>query len=499
MLFNSIDFIIFFPAVLIIYYVLPKRMRQYWLLLSSYYFYMCWNVKYAILILASTVITYISGLVIEKVKGNEVLSAKKREIIGRLALVLCLVSNLSILIFFKYTNFLLNLIADAGTLFRLDISIPVFDIILPVGISFYTFQALGYTIDVSRDTISAEKNFFKYALFVSFFPQLVAGPIERSKKLLTQLDTPKNFDFSRLREGIYTMLWGYFLKIVIADRIAIFVDTVYGDFVTFSGYYLIVATVLFGIQIYCDFYGYSTIAVGASHILGIELMENFHSPYLSASVSEFWRNWHISLTSWFRDYLYIPLGGNKKGKVRKYINILLVFLVSGLWHGANLTFVVWGGINGFYQIAGEILAPIRKKVIDVLRLTQDAISVRALRVVTTFVLVDFSWIFFRADTLYDAARIVHRIMVADNIWILVNGSLNACGLDNGNLIVLCLSIGILFFADICKKRGINIRAILLEQPYICRCFCLVLCILTILVLGKWGPAFDKNAFIYFQF
>lgn len=499
MLFNSIDFMIFFPIVLIIYYVLPKRMRQYWLLLSSYYFYMCWNVKYALLILASTIITYISGLIIEKVKRNQTFSEYNKKRIGYVTLIICLVSNLGILVFFKYSNFLLHLISMAGNLFHMNVSIPVFDIILPVGISFYTFQALGYTIDVSRDTISAEKNFFKYALFVSFFPQLVAGPIERSKKLLTQLDTPKEFEFARFREGIYTMVWGYFLKVVIADRIAIFVDTIYGDFVTYSGYYLIVATILFGIQIYCDFYGYSTIAVGAAHILGIELMENFRSPYLSVSVAEFWRNWHISLTSWFRDYLYIPLGGNKRGKIRKYVNIMIVFLVSGLWHGANLTYVVWGGINGFYQIVGEVLAPVRKRVSGVLRLTQDAISVKILKVVITFALVDFSWIFFRANTLYDAARIVHRILVADNIWILVNGSLNACGLDNGNLIILCLSLGVLFFADLCKRKGIRIRTILLNQPYLCRCFCLVLSILVILVFGKWGPAFDKNAFIYFQF
>lgn len=219
---------------------------------------------------------------------------------------------------------------------------PVFDIILPVGISFYTFQALSYTMDVYRNEIYAEKNFFRYALFVSFFPQLVAGPIERSKNLLKQLGMPKKFNFEKVKEGILLMLWGYFLKMILADRIAIFVDSVYGDYQTFSGYYIAVATILFAIQIYCDFSGYSIIAMGAAKILDIDLMENFDAPYYSSSVAEFWRKWHISLTSWFKDYLYIPLGGSRKGKFRKNFNKMIVFLVSGLWHGANLSFVVWG-------------------------------------------------------------------------------------------------------------------------------------------------------------
>lgn len=241
--------------------------------------------------------------------------------------------------------------------------LPSVDILLPVGISFYTFQALGYTIDVYRGDTCAEKNFFQYALFVSFFPQLVAGPIERSSHLLQQLATPHKFNSEEAKSGLLLMLWGFFLKIVLADRIAIFVDWVYGDYHTFGGWYLIVATALFAIQIYCDFAGYSIIAMGAAQILGIRLMENFQSPYLAVSVADFWRRWHISLTSWFRDYLYIPLGGSRCSKWRKYMNKMIVFLVSGLWHGAKISFVVWGGLNGLYQIIGEILQPLRDKLV----------------------------------------------------------------------------------------------------------------------------------------
>ena len=340
--FNSIQFLIFLPIVLIIYFILPTKVRHYWLLVSSYYFYMCWNAKYAVLIFASTLITYLSGLALERIKKCKY-EENKIQIRKKIIVAISFMSNLSILFYFKYFNFLIESICKIFKIAHINLSISAFDILLPVGISFYTFQALSYTMDVYRDEIYAEKDFFRYALFVSFFPQLVAGPIERSKNLLTQLAELKKFDFDNAREGLLLMLWGFFLKIVIADRISIFVDTVYTEQNTYGGFYLLVATVLFAFQIYCDFYGYSSIAMGTAKMLGISLMENFNAPYLSGSVSEFWRKWHISLTSWFKDYLYIPLGGSRKGKLRKYLNKLIVFLVSGLWHGAQWSFVAWGG------------------------------------------------------------------------------------------------------------------------------------------------------------
>ena len=428
MLFNSIDFLIFLPIVLVIYYIIPMKYKHIWLLISSYYFYMCWNAKYVLLIFVSTVITYLSGILIDKVEKtwpdvNDIGKYKK------LILALSFVSNLGILFYFKYINFTLDIVTRVLSKMNISMNVPVFDVILPVGISFYTFQALSYSVDVYRGEVAPEHDFFRYALFVSFFPQLVAGPIERSKNLLTQLREPRKFDFGYAFDGILLMLWGLFLKIVLADRIAIFVDTVYGDSEHYQGIYLIVATVLFAVQIYCDFSGYSSIAMGTAKLLGIELMDNFNAPYLSTSVADFWRRWHISLTSWFKDYLYIPLGGSRRGTFRKYINKMIVFILSGLWHGAQLTFVVWGAINGLYQVIGEVLMPIRKKVSDIIGINRNSEGVYALSVLATFALVDFTWIFFRADSLGRAIYIIKSILNTENIWTLFDGSLYNCGLD----------------------------------------------------------------------
>lgn len=498
MLFNSIEFLIFFPIVVVFYFFLPEKIKQFWLLAASYFFYMCWNAKYALLIFFSTVVTYGSGLLLEKIKSLSSEDARRIKY-KKLTVAFSFILNLAVLFYFKYMNFSVSVIAAAFRMIHIELNVPDFDIILPVGISFYTFQALSYTMDVYRDEIYAEKNFFRYALFVSFFPQLVAGPIERSKNLLKQLDKPKKFDFEMAREGFLLMLWGFFLKIVLADRIAIFVDTVYGNHETYAGGYLIVATVLFAIQIYCDFYGYSVIAMGAAKILGIHLMENFRAPYLSTSVAEFWRRWHISLTSWFRDYLYIPLGGSRKGKWRKYINTLVVFLVSGLWHGANASFVVWGGLNGLYQIIGEIGKPVRDRIVSVLQLDRDSLGHRLLRIFGTFVLVDISWIFFRAAGFMDALRIIRQMIEVKNPWIFFDGSLYLCGLDGANFRLMLICLCILLFADYCKVKGIQIRQVIIKQDYWFRWIFIASAVWGILTFGVWGASYDAANFIYFQF
>lgn len=498
MLFNSIDFLIFFPIVLIIYFAIPDKLKTYWLLAASYYFYMCWNVKYVLLLLTSTVITFVSGLVMERIKGKE-LDDRKKELYKKWVVALSFLSNLGILFYFKYINFAVETLTEIMAGFNVDLHIPAVDVLLPVGISFYTFQALSYTMDVYRDEIYAEKNFFRYALFVSFFPQLVAGPIERSKNLLKQLAVPKKFSYERAREGLLIMLWGYFLKLVLADRIALFVDTVYGSYAAFPGFYLIVATILFAVQIYCDFAGYSTIAMGSAKILGIDLMENFDAPYLSVSVAEFWRKWHISLTSWFKDYLYIPLGGSRKGKYRKYFNKLIVFLVSGLWHGASISFVVWGGINGLYQIIGEMLQPLRDSFVGQFKLNRDSLGHRLFSMIITFILVDFAWIFFRAATFEDAVEIIKSISSVYNPWILFDGSLYNCGLDQKNFSLMLIAILLLLFADYCKRKKTVIRQVILRQDCWFRILFTACSILLILLFGKWGPLFDQANFIYFQF
>ena len=498
MLFNSLDFLIFFPVVVLVYFIIPNRWKQIWLLITSYYFYMCWNVKYVILIFASTLITYLSGLFIEEIKHLECDNHRKNWLKKSIVAVSFL-SNLGILFYFKYINFAIDILVKSFAKIHVQLQIPAVDIILPVGISFYTFQALSYTMDVYRDDIYAEKDFCRYALFVSFFPQLVAGPIERSKNLLKQLSTPRELNVERFREGFLLMLWGYFLKLVLADRIALFVDTVYGDCNTYSGMYLVVATILFAVQIYCDFSGYSIIAMGVAKILGIQLMENFDAPYLAISVADFWRRWHISLTSWFKDYLYIPLGGNRRGKVRKFINIMIVFLVSGLWHGANFSFVVWGGLNGLYQIVGELLKPIRERIGKWLKFNKDSLGYRLACILGTFVLIDFSWIFFRADGFTHAINVIKSIINVQNPVVLFDDSLYQCGIDEKNFHLMLISIGILLFADICKLRKIVIRDVILKQDYWFRLLFIVFSVAFILVFGMWGPSYNQANFIYFQF
>lgn len=498
MLFNSSEFIIFFPIVVTVYFIFPKKFRYVWLLVASYYFYMCWNAKYAILILCSTIITYGSGLLLEWCK-HKAWTERKKSKAQKAFVAISFILNLGILIYFKYTNFLLDTLSVLCESVHIHLIIPTYDILLPVGISFYTFQALSYTVDVYRDDIYAEKNFLRYALFVSFFPQLVAGPIERSKNLLRQLSVPTKLSFDNVREGMLLMIWGYFLKLVIADRVAIYVDTVYDNYHAYSGMYLLVAAFLFSFQIYCDFYGYSVIAMGAARILGYQLMDNFNAPFLSGNVSELWTRWHISLSSWFRDYLYIPLGGNRKGTVRKNINKMIVFLVSGLWHGANWTYVVWGCLNGLFQIIGELLMPVRNVLVQLFHIDRNRFSHRFFKISFTFCLFTFSFIFFRANSISQALEIIQGILTIHNPTILLNGNLYQCGLDYKNFVIVLISIFLLFLSDLGKYRGIKVRTLIAKQSIFFQCFVIALSIVLILLFGIWGSGYNESNFIYFQF
>lgn len=497
MLFNSYDFLVFFPIVVLVYFIIPKKIRYIWLLIASYYFYMGWNAKYALLLLISTFVTYLSGLfmALAEKEGTERVVVKKKKVI----VAFCFIINLAILFFFKYFDFaVININRILGVL-NIEMLTPQFDVLLPVGISFYIFQALSYTMDVYRGEIYAEKNFLRYALFVSFFPQLVAGPIERSKNLLKQLGTTHNFNYKRMCEGLVTMTWGFFLKLVIADRIAIFVDEVYRMDVRYDGKYLLIASLLFAVQIYCDFAGYSTIAVGAAKIMGYELMENFDCPYFAETVAEFWRRWHISLSSWFRDYLYIPLGGNRKGIFRKYMNTMIVFLVSGLWHGSSWSYVIWGGLNGFYQVVGGLLMPLKKKFAARFPAVEKSFGMKMLRTLVTFVLIDFTWIFFRASSLRQAADIFVRIFDMNNPELLANGTLYDFGLNKQNFIVLGAAIVVLLIADIAKYKQIKMREVILNLNIVLRWGFLLAAVMSILLFGIWGSGYEETNFIYFQF
>jgi len=490
MSFNSLSFMCFFPIVVLIYFLIPQRVKYIWLLVASYYFYMSWNAKYAVLIAISTVITYASGILIDSTDDYK---------IKKLWVALSFISNLGILAYFKYFDFFLSNINMILSRVGIQIIEKPFDIILPVGISFYTFQALSYTMDVYRQELKPEKNILKYALFVSFFPQLVAGPIERSKNLVTQISKEHHFDFDRVKDGLLLMLWGFFMKVVIADRLAIFVDEVFNGFPNYPGTYIILAAIFFGLEIYCDFGSYSNIAIGAAKVMGFDLMQNFRQPYLAVSVSDFWKRWHISLTSWFRDYLYIPLGGNRKGKVRKYINTIIVFGVSGLWHGASWNFVAWGLLNGIFQIAGELTAGIRDKINSVLGCNRLAFSHRLLKIIVTFCLVDFAWIFFRAESFMSAFKLIGSALTTYNPWILFDGSLYKLGMDEKDFRVMIIAIIVLFAVDIFNEKKIIIREFVEKQELWFRWVFYIVAIMTVLIFGIYGPNYSASDFIYFQF
>lgn len=490
MLFNSYNFLIFFPIVVGITFLIPKKWQYIWLLIASYYFYMNWDARYALLLFFSTAITYLSGLAISYVRAHDNNIVKKKWIVA-----ISFIVNLSILFFFKYFNFTMEIINSLFNHFHMELVLPRVNVLLPVGISFYIFQALSYTVDIYRGDIEAEHNFLRYALFVSFFPQLVAGPIERSKNLLKQINETHSFQFENMRNGLLLMLWGYFLKIVIADRAAILVDTVYGDIQQYSGIYVMIATVLFAIQIYCDFAGYSTIAIGAAEIMGFHLMENFNCPYFATSIKDFWHRWHISLSTWFRDYLYIPLGGNKKGKKRKYINTLIVFSVSGLWHGAAMTYVIWGFLHGIYQVIGDVVRPAFNRISDYL----NKYLVKIISIVVTFILVDFAWIFFRANNVEDAMHVILSMCHFSNLNWTKDGTLFELGLNSANIKVLLVSIFILFIADIAKYNGIVVRKLITKLILPARWICYLVAVFYILIFGIWGASYDASSFIYFQF
>ena len=499
MLFNSVNFLIFFPLVCLGYYLIPGRVRwrNLFLLAASYYFYMCWNPRYALLMLASTVITYMSGILIG---WAETLEAERRRTFWKKAFVAAsFFLNLSILFFFKYFNWaVLSINKILSTVHMTPLAIR-FDIILPVGISFYTFQALSYTMDVYRGEIYPEKNFPEYALFVSFFPQLVAGPNERSGNLLRQLQTEHRFDFANVHQGLVQMLFGFFQKVVIADNVSVFVKTVYGNYMNKGSVELIVASVLFAVQIYCDFGGYSNIAIGAARVMGIRLMENFNTPYLSDSIADFWRRWHISLNTWFRDYVYIPLGGNRKGRLRKYINLMIVFLTSGLWHGAAWHFVAWGGINGLYQIAGDLLKPLRDSFCRVFRVDRQSFSHRFGKILITFFLVDVSWVFFGANSIRDALMILWRMGTRWNPWVLFDGGLFQQGLSAGQMYMLLAAILVLVLTDVLKYLQIDWMKGLCRQGIWFQYLVCAVFLGWILLCGSYGPGYDAAQFIYFQF
>ncbi len=441
-----------------------------------------------ILILVSTCVDYFACVLMEKQSEQ-----KKR----RKFLFISLFINLGLLFVFKYFNFFNASLGAVFGQFGTAYHIPNFNLLLPIGISFYTFQTLSYTIDVYHGKIKAEHHFGIFALYVSFFPQLVAGPIERAGRLLPQFKKKQVFDYDRLTSGLRLMAWGMFKKIVIADRIAIAVENVYANPSGFEGPALILATVLFAFQIFCDFSGYSDIAIGAARVMGFELMQNFKRPYFSKSISEFWHRWHISLSTWFKDYLYIPLGGNRVSVPRWYLNLLITFVVSGLWHGANWTFFLWGLLHGVYLVAGYILKPVKQSLLTLTRLDKAPFLHKLFQVIMTFSLVCFAWIFFRANNVNDAFYIVsHLFKTSGSIFSFqyIKQTLVSMG-----MIVLDMQIaaGAIILMEVVHlvQRKHSVAGILQKFPLPLRWAAYYVFVIGILIFGKMGV----SEFIYFQF
>lgn len=487
MLFNSLTFLIFLVCILSLYYILPYKYKWYLLLIGSCIFYMAWRIEFIFLILFSSFFNYYIGLLIEKYEDK-----------SKTILTTGLIINFVILFIFKYSIFINHSFMSIYNYFNISYPIKDFDIVLPMGISFYTFQATSYTIDIYRKRYKAEKNILKVTLYIMFFPQLVAGPIERADNLLNQLFLNHKFNIYNISMGIKIMLIGYFKKIVIADRIAILVNTVYNSPYDYNGISFIIATIFFAIQLYCDFSGYSDIAIGCAKLFNINLMENFKSPYFSKSIKEFWTRWHISLSTWFKDYLYISLGGNRKGIIRTYFNLMITFLVSGIWHGANWTFILWGGLNGFYQIIGDLKNRFLKSINFNIKNKYINSFFNIFRILITFSLICFSLIFFRANTVKDAFYIINNlfsdIQNVNNIQYLYNIS-TQLGLNIFEILMATACIIILFIIEIFEYKQ-RIYITLNKLPFIIRFIFYYIITIIILSMGVFNNA---GQFIYFQF
>lgn len=491
MLFNSIEFIFFFPIVTLLYFILPYKTRWFWLLAASCYFYMAFVPVYILILFGTIVIDYFAGILIEKSDG-------KRK---KYWLIISLVSNIAILVVFKYYNFFIDNVNYLLSLGGTSSALNYLGILLPIGLSFHTFQAMSYTIEVFRGNQKAEKHFGIYALYVMFYPQLVAGPIERPQNVIHQFKQNYDFDYKVAVSGFKLIAWGFIKKVVIADRLAQMVNFVYDQPENFNGISLIVATVFFSFQIFCDFSGYSDIAIGTARVMGINLMTNFNKPYQSQSISEFWSRWHISLSTWFKDYVYIPLGGNKVKVSRWYFNLAIVFLISGFWHGASWNFVIWGAIHAFYLIFAIVTNDLRKKFFDKIFIKSSTLKT-GMTVFTTFVLVAFAWIFFRAKTFNDAIYISTHLFSgwSKDIKLIIENK-NFSRMD---VLYLGQMKFEFFFAIFCivgmsfihrLQNRFSISELISKRPTWQRYLIYQAVILVVLLYG----VYEKEQFIYFQF
>ena len=482
MVFNSLYFLLCFPLIVLFYYLMPGKGKNGFLFVSSLIFYGCFHVKYVFLLLAVIFMGYYSGILLEKSTGKK----KKSILLMNVAAIVLL------LLFYKYLDFLFRIGEGMVSVAGKQWQTPMLSILVPVGISFYTLLTLGYLMDIYGGKIGAERDFISYGAFVSFFPLLLSGPIERTDNLLKQIKEEKHFSRELIGKGCYRMLWGYFQKVVIADRIAVLVTAVYDNHENYTGIYVLAATLLYAFQIYCDFAGYSNLAIGASEILGFRLRENFRMPYLAADISDFWKRWHVSLSSWLRDYVYIFLGGNRRGRLIKYRNLLLTFLVSGLWHGANFTFVIWGLIHGIALIVFDAAGSRLKE--------EKGCWNRVIKTSLTFLLVDFAWLFFRAESVGTAFALLKKLFFNLQPLSILNRQMAiSMGMEIADLAVLAIGLAVLAAAEAAAWHKVDWLRRISNLPLVLRWSFLYASIFIILIFGYYGPGFDMGQFIYAQF
>lgn len=470
MVFNSFNFWLLFPIIFVIYWAIPKqyiKARNFFLLIVSYLLYMNWKPAFAIVLFGVTLVTYYGGLLFDN---------KNRTNRKQLVLLFTLLGALPLLVF-KYYNFLNESIASLLELIGLKFMLPGLNWAIPVGISFFTFQALGYMLDVYHCRTKAEKNFIDYMLFVSFFPQVTSGPISKADELLPQIKTPHVFSYQQGKEGLRLLLWGMFFKMVVADRLGMYVDTVYGNYEHISGLNLLLGSIFYTFQIYGDFAGYSYMAIGIAKLLGFDLINNFNRPYFASTITEFWRRWHISLTRWLTQQVYIPLGGSRCSKIRCYLNILVTFLVSGIWHGANITFIIWGAIHGFIQII--------EKALGIQKSDNTPKYLVPFRILLTFVIVNIAWIFFRMPTFTDACGVIQKIFTSP-------GAFDANIMLMSDMAMLLLGLSIMITKDL-KEEYIK-RVTVIDNKYV-KWFIYIIIFALIFNFG----ILDGGSFIYVSF
>lgn len=482
MSFLSLSYFLFFPIAAAGYFLAPKRGKNLWLLACSWFFYLCAGTEYFSCLLVTVLGSYFLARRLERKKKRWLLAAALTLFIAALGV-------------FKYLGFAVTTVKRVLALVGLDWSARVPQLLLPAGISFYFFAAMGYLMDVYRGKQKAERSFVKCALFLSFFPALLSGPIGRAGQLLPQFDEGHRFNYVNLREGFGRFLWGAFKKLVIADRLAVVVNTVFAAPSSFGAVQVILAACAFSIQIYCDFSAYTDMALASAKVMGFTLAENFRTPYFARSIAEFWRRWHISLSTWFRDYLYIPLGGSRRGQVRTYVNILIVFAVSGLWHGAAMSFVVWGLLNGVYQVVGAITKPARDKVRSALHVGEDTKPAALWQMAWVFVLATVAWVFFKAGSATAALEVL-RNMVKPVLWDV--GGLAAMGLDRKEFLVAALSCLALLGVDAWSVREAP-AARLAAACRPARWCVYLLMLVAMVVFGSYGTGYDAQSFVYFKF